>query len=91
LATEKPSSPQTKPGGNQGQDWRRQSAIATELPFVLVFAMLVGGGIGYLLDRWLHTKPWLTLVFGAIGFGVGIRDVLTRMSKSGNGYKPSKP
>jgi ATP synthase protein I len=91
LATEKPSPPPSKPGDNQGQEWRRQSATATELPFVLVLAMLAGGGIGYLLDRWLHTKPWLMLVFGVIGFGTGIRDVLRRVMKSGNGNKPPKP
>jgi ATP synthase protein I len=90
LASEKPSSPPSKPGDNQGQDWQRQSAIATELPFILVFAMLAGGGIGFLLDHWLHTKPWLMLAFGVVGFGTGIRDVLRRMAKSGNGEKPSK-
>jgi len=80
LATENPSSPpQSDPGNSQDQKWKRQSASATELPFVLVVAMLVGGGIGYFLDRWLHTRPWLMLFFGVIGFGTGIRDVLRRM------------
>jgi ATP synthase protein I len=80
LATDKPPSPpQSDPGNSQDQKWRRQSASATELPFVLVIAMLVGGGIGYFLDRWLHTRPWLMLFFGVIGFGTGIRDVLRRV------------
>jgi len=43
--------------------------------------MLVGGGFGYLLDRWLHTGPWMMIVFGVIGFGTGIRDVLRRITK----------
>ena len=43
--------------------------------------MLVGGGAGYLLDRWLHTSPWMMIVFGVIGFGTGIRDVLRRVTK----------
>lgn len=35
-------------------------------------AMLVWAGIGWLLDRWLGTGPWL-LVFGALlGNGLGI-------------------
>jgi len=81
LATENPSSPpQSDPGNSsQEQKWRRQSASATELPFVLVIAMLVGGGFGYLLDRWLHTRPWMMLLFGVIGFGTGMRDVLRRL------------
>jgi ATP synthase protein I len=81
VATEKPSAPQSDPGDEQGRAWRRQSASATELPFVLVLAMLVGGGLGYLLDRWLHTGPWMMIVFGVVGFATGIRDVLRRMSK----------
>jgi ATP synthase protein I len=79
LATEKTPSPPSDPGNDKNQSWQRQSATATELPFVLVIAMLVGGGFGYLLDRWLHTRPWMMLLFGVIGFGTGIRDVLRRM------------
>jgi ATP synthase protein I len=82
LATEKPPSPpQSDPGNSQDPKWKRQSASATELPFVLVIAMLVGGGIGYFLDRWLHTRPWMMIVFGVIGFATGIRDVLRRVAK----------
>jgi len=46
--------------------------------------MFVGAAIGYFLDRWLHTKPWLTLVFGALGFFAGLREVLRRLP-AGNG------
>jgi len=53
-----------------------------DLPFVLVGAVLVGGILGYFLDRWLHTKPYLMLVLGAVGFSVGVRDVLRRLSKN---------
>jgi ATP synthase protein I len=81
LASEKPSPPPSDPSNDKDQSWKRQSAIATELPFVLVLAMLAGGGIGYLLDRWLHTRPWMMIVFGVIGFGTGIRDLLRRVSR----------
>jgi len=60
----------------------RQIALATELPFVLVAAVLAGGFFGYLLDRWLHTKPFLMLLLGAIGFVVGVRDLLRRLQKN---------
>jgi ATP synthase protein I len=56
--------------------------MALELPIVLVSAIVVGGLMGYFLDRWLHTKPWLLLVFGGIGFYAGVRDVLRRMARS---------
>jgi ATP synthase protein I len=51
-------------------------AIAWSLPFQLIVPPLVGGGIGYLLDRWLHTKPALMLVLGLLGFILGLREVI---------------
>jgi ATP synthase protein I len=51
-------------------------AVAWSLPFQLVIPPLVGGGIGYLLDHWLHTKPALMLVLGLLGFIVGLREVI---------------
>ncbi len=69
----------------QAPNYGRQLAVAMELPFVLVSAVLVGGLIGYLLDRWWHTKPWLMLVFGALGLFAGVRDVLRRLSKETDG------
>jgi len=41
----------------------------------------VGGGLGYFLDRSLHTKPYLMLVLGAVGFVIGVRDLLRRLQK----------
>lgn len=58
--------------------------MATELPFVMVAATIVGGVIGYFLDRWLHTKPIFLLVFGGLGFIAGLRDVLRRLRGSGD-------
>jgi F0F1-type ATP synthase assembly protein I len=60
----------------------RQFALATELPFLLVAGVAMGGVLGYFLDRWLHTKPVLMLVLGAIGFFVGVRELLRRLAKS---------
>jgi ATP synthase protein I len=68
--------PRKKPSGAT-----RQLAMAMELPFLLVGGALVGGLLGYLLDRWLHTKPWLMLIVGAAGFAVGVRDMLRRLQK----------
>ncbi len=59
--------------------------MALELPFVFVSAIVVGGLIGYALDRWLHTKPIFLLIFGGIGFYAGLRDILRRVSRSGDG------
>jgi ATP synthase protein I len=42
----------------------------------LVASIAVGGLIGYGLDRWLGTSPWLFLVFFLLGFAAGILSVL---------------
>ncbi len=77
-----PGSPPKKP-----QDLASQSALALELPFTFAGAIVVGGAIGYFLDRWLHTGPWLMMVFGGLGFYAGIREVLRRLPGGNNGSK----
>jgi len=59
-----------------------QTALAMELPFTIVGAVLLGGGLGYLLDHWLHTKMIFTLILGALGFAGGLKEVLRRLAQS---------
>jgi ATP synthase protein I len=40
-----------------------------------------GAVIGYALDRWLGTSPWLLLVLLFLGFGIGIRNIV-RLSRT---------
>lgn len=63
--------PQKDPGGTI-----RQIALAFELPFVLVGPVVAGGVIGYLLDRWLHSKHWLLIVLGLLGVVVGVLEAV---------------
>ncbi len=35
----------------------------------------VGAGIGYFLDRWLETKPWMFIIFLLLGIVAGFRAV----------------
>ena len=76
--------PNRKDSGNMA----KQIAIAMQIPFSLVVPVFVGGGIGYLLDHWLHTKFIFTFVLGFLGFGIGLREVLKMASaaekKNGN-------
>jgi ATP synthase protein I len=58
----------------------RSIALAIELPFLLVGPAVVLGAVGYFLDRWLHTKPWLMLVLGLCGVALGLRDTLKAAS-----------
>jgi ATP synthase protein I len=83
VGTEDPAAPSTPPPRKRpdSESTSAQFATALELPIVLVSAIVVGGVMGYFLDRWLHTKPILTLIFGALGFYAGVRDVLRRMAR----------
>ncbi|HKE33953.1 MAG TPA: AtpZ/AtpI family protein [Candidatus Acidoferrum sp.] len=74
------------PARKSGRDSSSNSALALafELPFTLVGPVAVGAAMGYFLDRWLHTKPWFTLILGAMGFFAGVREVLRRLP-AGNG------
>lgn len=63
--------------------------MATELPFVLVACVVVGGLLGAGIDRLLHTGPYGMLLFGAAGFFAGIRDILRRMGTGGKSEKSS--
>ena len=42
----------------------------------IVAAVLVGGVIGWYLDRWLGTQPVLLLIFIALGMAAGVRNVI---------------
>ena len=84
----KPENPESpSPVVEKAKDVSNQAAIAMELPFVLVAAVVVGGLFGYFLDHWLHTKPVFLLVLGGLGFYAGVRDVLRRLAGSGDGIK----
>jgi DNA-binding MarR family transcriptional regulator/F0F1-type ATP synthase assembly protein I len=59
------------PRRERGQALGMAFRIATEL----VAALLVGGFIGWQLDRWLETRPVLFLLFLALGAAAGMRNV----------------
>jgi F0F1-type ATP synthase assembly protein I len=56
------------------------TALAVELPFTFVGAVLFGGLLGFFLDRWLHTRIVFTLILGGLGFAAGLKEVLRRLS-----------
>jgi ATP synthase protein I len=69
--------------------------IGTEL----VAGLGVGAGIGWLLDDWLGTRPWLMIVFFILGAAAGMLNVYRALSGIGYGAgyrndqdrKPGKP
>jgi ATP synthase protein I len=42
----------------------------------LVAGVLVGAGIGWLIDRWLGVSPWGLIVFLLLGFAAGVLNVM---------------
>jgi F0F1-type ATP synthase assembly protein I len=59
-----------------------QMAMVMELPLIMIGAVVIGGGVGYLLDERFHTGPLLALILGFLGFGAGIWEIVRRLSRS---------
>jgi ATP synthase protein I len=53
-----------------------------------VAAILVGAGIGYLLDLWLKTSPWLMLVMLLVGFAAGVLNVVRSAAEMNRAAPP---
>ena len=52
----------------------------------LYAAVVVGTIIGFILDSWFDTKPWLIIIFFFLGTAAGILNVIrtaNRMQKEG--------
>lgn len=41
----------------------------------LVVATFIGLAMGYYLDEWLGTQPWMLIIFLLLGIAAGFRDV----------------
>jgi ATP synthase protein I len=48
------------------------AGIGYRVSVELFAGMIFGGGIGWLLDRWLGTKPWLLVSLFILGAGAGL-------------------
>ena len=54
---------------------------AFKLSTELVAAVLVGTIIGFILDNWFDTKPWLIITFFFVGVVAGITNVIRSAKK----------
>ena len=53
----------------------RYSAVGLEMGFCVA----IGVAIGYFLDRYFHTGPWLLLIFLILGVVAGFRGLFSLM------------
>lgn len=62
-------------------------AQGMRLGLEMVSGVIAGGAIGWFLDRWLETEPWLLILFVLLGIGAGLMNVIrasAAMSRSDN-------
>jgi ATP synthase protein I len=63
----------------------RQLARLSTIGVTLVAATAIGLAIGYGLDRWLGTGPWLTLTFTLFGIVAGFINLFRDLGLIGRG------
>ena len=51
---------------------------------------LVGAAIGYFLDKWFDTDPWMLVVWFVLGSAAGLFSVYRRMQEGMNSQPPEK-
>ena len=68
---------------NQSNEDNEKSSFgkAFQLSTELVSAVLVATIIGFILDNWFDTKPWLIIIFFFIGVAAGIMNVIRSAKK----------
>jgi len=59
----------------QREDTNKGIGAALRMATEFVVAVIVGGAIGWYLDGWLGTKPWLMILFFLLGVGAGFLNV----------------
>jgi ATP synthase protein I len=76
LKAARERSPTPESRSKKGDGDRSGMAIGLRLSAELIAGLLFGLGVGWLLDRWLGTAPWLLLVFMLLGIAAGIMNVI---------------
>jgi ATP synthase protein I len=74
AARERNPTPESRSKDGAGD--RSGMAIGLRLSAELIAGLLFGLAVGWGLDRWLGTAPWLLLVFMLLGVAAGILNVI---------------
>ena len=73
----------TKKDGSNVTSLGKAFKISTEL----VAAVVVGTTLGYILDSWFGTKPWLIIIFFFMGVAAGILNVIKSAKNMHKNFK----
>jgi ATP synthase protein I len=70
---------------SQGNAMARGLKVTSEL----VGGILVGSVLGWLLDKWLGTFPWLFILFFLLGFAAGMLSIIRQAQREKTPPAPS--
>ncbi|MCZ4281806.1 AtpZ/AtpI family protein [Kiloniella laminariae] len=65
-----------KPASRNQAEMASGMAVGFRIAVEIVAALIMGFGIGYYLDLWLGTKPWLMIIFFFLGIGAAFINVI---------------
>jgi len=74
LATRRPDRPEGKDDAKAGSVAGYGQALKLSSEFIA--GVVVGAGIGWIIDRLAGTSPWGLIVFLLLGFGAGVLNVM---------------
>ncbi len=69
--------------------WKALGELSS-IGITLVLATVIGLGAGYYADRWLGTKPWLTLLGLGLGIAAGFVNLFRSVSRTERELDDSK-
>ena len=78
-ATRRPSDGPAEDRATTASGYARGFRLSSEL----IAGVVVGAGLGLLIDRWLGSSPWGLIIVGMLGFAAGVLNVV-RSVKSSN-------
>jgi ATP synthase protein I len=80
-----------EPGTGSGNAELQQGmAAGLRIGVELVVAIVVATGLGWVIDRWAGTSPWLTIVMFFLGVAAGMLNVYRAVTgvKTAVGFRP---
>ena len=81
FMTELPSNPNAVSADDNKEEINRKSGLAYAAALSLFAAVVAGLILGWLLDRWLGTAPWLLVTGIVLGAAAGFYEFIRQTAK----------